>query len=184
VSLIFAALLLLPIAAPAQSISPADVMARWYASTSQDGENCLVFYAGRETEKLAARAGIGRHVPTMLSMWHRESGFRQISGDDGRSFGITQTLLVYEPIWRKWWADRGVQLGPVSDPRTQIAYGVAEFWHCLRDQKGDEFQAVRQYNGSSFRAYAYARRVFATRRRVFGMKPPITKLKVSKAGKW
>lgn len=150
--------------------TPADVMAAYYKAQGWDDRNPgFVRYCGGETQRFAAMLGLGAYVPTMLAQWHVESAFRSVHGDDGRSFGVTQIILGREAHWRAFWLKRGLNLGSVYDPSTQIAFGVAEFYECLGMAKGNTFQAVRRYNGSGWRARAYARRVLAVRKAVFGI---------------
>lgn len=150
---------------------PSQVMADWYEKHWHRDDG-LVLYAGQETERAASYLFIMRHVPTMLCMWHRESQFRAIAGDDGKSWGITQIVRRREAHWRRFWLNRGIELGSLDDPTTQIFFGVAEFQEHLDLARGNEWEAVRRYNGSGPSARRYARRVFLTRQRVFGIHPP------------
>ena len=140
----------------------------------------LALYAAIETENFAKLINLYEHVPTMLAMWHRETGYRSVYGDDGKSFGITQTLRKKEKKWREYWRLRDVELPSIDDPMTQIAFGVAEFDYCLQLAQGDEFDAVRRYNGGNNggaglrRARLYARKVFQSRKNIFGIDLPDT----------
>ena len=160
--------------APPAKPQPSDIMAAWYTANglADEDKEGLVVYAGQETERFAEMLGLTLHVPTMLAMWHRESGFSEIKGDDRKSFGITQTLYRDERRWRKFWKKRGLGFGSLDDPSTQIAFGVAEFSECLRMARGNEFDAVRRYNGSGAAARRHARKVFRTRQVVFKVPPP------------
>jgi hypothetical protein len=157
---------------------PGGVMAEWYRSNHLDasaGDNeGFIEYVGEETVRAAKMLGIDDQVPTMLCMWHRESNYHVKPGDDGKSFGVTQTLLNKEEHWRTFWKERGVELGTLYDPSTQVFFGVAEFSECLKQANGDEFDAVRRYNGSGWKARRYARRVFFSRKLIYGYPLPST----------
>jgi hypothetical protein len=71
------------------------VMLAWfydYHGLEQGVNKGLPYYAAKDTEYFAKVINLYEHVPTMLAMWHRESGYKSITGDDGKSFGITQTM--------------------------------------------------------------------------------------------
>jgi hypothetical protein len=146
------------------------MMDRWYWRTGQgQGERMrgLVLFAGKETERYAAMLGVQEHVPKMLCMWHRESSYDQ-KLTDGDSFGMTQVRRRYWKRLYRFWQAKGVELGSIHDPSTQIAFGVAMYAEHLKLAKGDGWEAVRRYNGSGWRARRYQNRVRITYDIVFG----------------
>lgn len=151
---------------------PSERMASWYQGNGWEANEGFVLFCGQETERFAALLGIEAHVPTLLSMWHRESAYTVVAGDDGQSYGVTQTLRRWENHWREFWLGRGIELGSLDDPSTQIAFGVAEFSECLKYAKGDVDQAIGRYNGGKSwhkkKAQRYVGRVLKTRKLVFG----------------
>lgn len=127
------------------------------------------------TYKYSVMLCIGSQLDTELAMWHVESRFHP-SEDDGTSFGISQINPHREKEWRRFWARRHVYLPKITDPETQIAFGVAEFQEKLRFTKGNVWTAVRRYNGGGPMARKYARTVFAARKKLFNK--PYTKKEV------
>ena len=185
-------LLLLVLAGVAQAkpaASPARVMSNWYAtfqSTWGPGDKDIVdsdqvFLVGRDTERFARKLNLQAHVPTMLCMWHRESNYDPTLLSPKDCYGVSQLVLTEEPRWRKFWAKRKVYLGPIDDPTTQVAFGVAEYYRKLRRSRGNVYLAVRRYNGRGPAAKEYARRVFMTRKMVF--KQPLPPELVPGSGK-
>lgn len=135
-------------------------------------------YVTSETRRLSSDVNHGDKLETLLAMFYVESNFRQgVLGDDGRSYGIAQTLLHYEDGLRAWWEDRGQRFGSIDDPTTQVAFGVAEFsrhWYYARRRENRLFETVRGYNGGANggnglkMATRYAKKVFRTRKAIFG----------------
>lgn len=130
----------------------------------------LIFVTG-ETRRFAKMVGHEGDLKTLLAMWYVESRYRQ-DADDGDSYGIAQTRKRYEKRLKIWWHERGVELGSLDDPSTQVAFGVAEFtdhWYYARHCKGNRlWETVRRYNGSGKDAKRHARRVFIARAQMFG----------------
>lgn len=174
---------LLALSMTAHSATDADRMAefyKWKVHPKIDPE--LVRYAGQETFRFAHLIKLtDEHARIMLCMWHRESAYNQKASDAKvvgmrkRSQGIAQTRRSYFTRLRKFWKDRGVELGSFDDPSTQVAFGVAEFKEKLTQSKGDVYDAVRRYNGggegasalNKARACEYAYKVFVTRTVVY-----------------
>lgn len=127
-------------------------------------------YVVAETRVFSEKLGHEKHLKTILAMWYTESRYIQ-DADDGDSYGIAQTRKRYEKRLRKFWDDRGIELGSIQDPATQVAFGVAEFhekWHYARRHKNRLWDTVRRYNGSGPAARAHANRVFRFRKAIFG----------------
>lgn len=123
-----------------------------------------------DTKRYAKKLCLGGELDTLLSMAHRESHFDMFA--DTRpvedSFGIYQTRIQYEGRLRRFWLNRGVTLGSIEDVETQCAFGVAEFWLHLQAAGGNIWGAVRRYNGSGAAAHRHAKKVFISRRVIFG----------------
>jgi hypothetical protein len=132
-----------------------------------------VVLCGRWTRYYAQKAGIEKHMATLMCMWHIESQFSNEAGDDGKSFGRAQTRYGYQPELRAWWAARGEILPKDdNDIRTQMAYGVSEFVMKHKAAKGDLWDTVRRYNGCGNGAIAYTHKVFNIRDRLYGLGSP------------
>jgi len=112
-------------------------------------------------------------METLLALWHVESEFRDIPGVDGLSFGRAQTCYGYQARLRKWWRARGETLDPSDHAiSTQMAFGVAEFYEKHKRAKGEIFQTVTRYNGCGSAAVNHAKKVFHSRRVIFGLRQP------------
>lgn len=123
----------------------------------------------RSTEKYARLLCLQGELDTLLALAHREAQCRKDRlGDDGKSFGAYQTLLDDMEEFRGFWKRRGIKLRPVMDLDTQCAFGVAEFYKKLLVSRGNVWGAVRRYNGSGPMAQRHARKVFVSRRVIFG----------------
>lgn len=164
---LLALLLALPLSLAASS---ADKLVAYYAKTDPSIDPMYLRYVAGETERLAKSVGHGDKLETLLAMWHTESHFQQ-AADDGDSYGVAQTRKRYEKRLRTWWLKRGVPLGSLDDPTTQVAFGVAEFaehWHYARNDKNRLWETVRRYNGSGPGARNHAKKVFRARKVIFG----------------
>ena len=112
--------------------------------------------------------GIQDHTTTMLSMWVCESDFNPDCLGTFGERGICQTKPREFRKWRRFWLAHGVDLGPFSETKTQVYFGVAEYYSKLKLAHGVEREAVRRYNGSGGKACCYADRVLAIRSLIFG----------------
>lgn len=124
----------------------------------------------RDTKRFARMLCLEGHLDTLLSMAHRESQFDMTldSRPAEDSFGIYQVRRMYEASLRRFWQKRGVRLGDIEDAETQCAFGVAMFWIKLQKSGGNIWGGVRRYNGRGEQAHAYAKKVFISRRVIFG----------------
>ncbi len=148
----------------------AEQLVRYCDKRNEGPDPDYLRYVVGETRRLAASVGHRDKLKTLLAMWYVESRYNQ-AADDGDSYGIAQTRKKYEKRLRRWWGDRGVELGSMDDPTAQVAFGVAEFsehWRYARHSKNRLWDTVRRYNGSGTAAKRHARRVFKARAAIFG----------------
>lgn len=144
-------------------------MLRFYAKQDIVENKEIVTKAVMYTYEAASLLSLTAQVDTLLSMWHRESTYNPAATDPGGdSVGICQTQPKDSVHWRKFWHRRGIKLGPFTDVRTQIFFGVAAFNQKLKDAHGNVKEAVRRYNGAGPMAQLYARRVLWSRKLIFG----------------
>ena len=148
---------------------------KFYSPQAMSPSVAVLTQAVYGTVEASTLLKIEAQADTMLSQWHRESEFNPkatgLPHED--SSGITQTRISNTAMWREFWKKRGVTLGPFKEIRTQVFFGVAEFYWKLGDAKGDVKDAVRRYNGglkgypSMGRAVRYADRVMISRKVIF-----------------
>lgn len=144
-------------------------MLRFYAKQDITNNKDIVRQSVLYTYEAASMLRLESQVDTLLSMWHRESTYDPSATDPGgESVGICQTQPKDSTRWRKFWLERGVTLGPFTDVKTQIFFGVSAFNEKLKHSKGNVKEAVRRYNGAGEMARLYARRVLWSRRLIFG----------------
>lgn len=137
-----------------------------------------VEYVAGEVVHYAAMLGLREpHMMDLLAILHEETRFKPTwKHMDGKSHGAMGVRYNRERELRSDWRKRGVILGSLDDPSAQVALGVMAYWKDLGRAKGDRFQTIRRYNGGNRgakskaykQAHAYAMRVTAWRKRVFG----------------
>jgi hypothetical protein len=145
--------------------------ARKFGSLGKDHHK-EVLEAGRWTRYYAQKADVEPYMTTLLCQWHVESHYQNVPGEDGKSFGRTQTRYGYQAKLRTWWLAKGETLGMDSDISTQMAFGVAEFVEKKKYAKDNLWDTVRRYNGCGPRALNYARIVFKARQQIYGRSSP------------
>lgn len=132
------------------------------------------------TEGAAVLLCVEDELDTMLSMWVTESHFdpkvsdEKLVGYKNRSVGISQTKRKYFKRLYAEWLKRGVKLGPFSEIKTQVYFGVMEYRDFLGYTRGDVKEAVRAYNGGGrggpglVKARRYSDKVMKRRGLIFG----------------
>jgi hypothetical protein len=150
-----------------QAPSRVELLAEFYERCSPDCVNMdVVAQVVAHAEDAAALLCIEDQVETFLAIVHRESHFRPKT-DDGDSRGVAQVRRRYEHRLRQAWKRLGVELGSVSDLKTQVYMGMMMFRDKLRVSNGYVLGAVKAYNGTGDAAELYAYRVLASRGRMF-----------------
>lgn len=154
------------------------VVAYYEARPTIGADPGYVEYLAGEVLHYAALLGLQEpHMADLMAILNEETRFKPTwKHTDGKSHGAMGVRYSREMELRADWRKRGVILGSLDDPSAQVALGVMAYWKDLGRAKGDRFQAIRRYNGGNRgtkskaykQAHAYAMRVTAWRKRVFG----------------
>lgn len=142
---------------------------KFYNQQDHKKNERVVVEAAKYTQEAASILHIEKQVDTLLAMWHRESTYNPSATDPkGASLGVCQTQPSDSRRLYRFWKLKGVELGPFSEIRTQVYFGVAVFNAKLQKSNGNVKDAVRRYNGSGNLAKIYAHRVMISRHVIFG----------------